>query len=143
MTYTISKDFAFSAAHQLSHLPDEHPCSRMHGHNFIVKVTLASNTLDEVGFVMDYRELKPLGDFIDATFDHRLLNDVVEFSPTAENMTRFLYDWCSERGWPVASVAWSETPKTWASYTPSPAPLPNPAPLQKVALATTTRPPTE
>lgn len=116
--YTISKDFAFSAAHRLEGLPPEHPCSREHGHNFIVRVTLRSYTLNDVGFVVDYNELKALGRFIDETLDHRHLNEVLDFNPTAENLARYLYDWCRER-WPdVAAVSVSETPKTWATYSP-------------------------
>src|SRR5215468_9371730 len=34
--YTISKFFEFSAAHHLTGLPDDHPCSRVHGHNYVV-----------------------------------------------------------------------------------------------------------
>ena len=34
--FEIRKQFTFSAAHQLDHLPKDHPCSRIHGHNNIV-----------------------------------------------------------------------------------------------------------
>lgn len=30
----IAKGFHFSASHQLYRLPEEHPCARMHGHNY-------------------------------------------------------------------------------------------------------------
>lgn len=116
MTYTISKEFAFSASHQLSHLPPEHQCSRLHGHNILVRVTLTSHYLDATGFVLDYGELKPLKEWIDATLDHRHLNDVVDFNPTAENFCKYIYDLCTSWKWPVLKVEWSETPKTWASY---------------------------
>ena len=116
--YTISKEFAFSAAHHLEGLPESHPCSRDHGHNYVVRVTLRSHTLNEVGFVVDYNELKALGRFLDETLDHRDLNEVLDFNPTAENLARYLYDWCRER-WPeVTAVSVSETPKTWATYSP-------------------------
>jgi 6-pyruvoyl-tetrahydropterin synthase len=44
MTYTISKEFAFSAAHHLNGLPPSHPCSRVHGHNYVVRVVLRRET---------------------------------------------------------------------------------------------------
>lgn len=116
--YTITKDFHFSASHRLAHLPDDHPCARLHGHNFVVRLHLASPVLDEVGFVVDYRALTGFSDWLDDTFDHRHLNDLVDFNPTAENMTRYLYDTAKEMGLPVSAVSWSETPKTWATYRP-------------------------
>lgn len=115
--YEISKDFAFSASHTLTGLPDDHPCARLHGHNFVVRLFLGSEVLDDVGFVMDYRALDEFKQFLD-TFDHRHLNDLVPFNPTAERMARYLYQWADRKGWPVTAVAWSETPKTWATYRP-------------------------
>lgn len=119
--YAISKEFAFSASHVLDGLPPDHQCGRLHGHNIVVRVTLASDTLDEVGFVLDYGALAPLKDHIDASFDHRHLNDMVDFNPTAENFCHYLYTWCERLGWPVQMVEWSETPKTWASFSRRPA----------------------
>lgn len=115
--YTITKDYAFSASHQLAGLPEDHQCARMHGHNIVVRVTLASPTLDEVGFVLDYGQMAPLGEWLDAEFDHRHLNDTVDFNPTAENFSRHIFETVESWGWPVVKVEWSETPKTWAAYT--------------------------
>ena len=114
--YAISKEFAFSASHELRGLHPDHQCARLHGHNFIVRVTLANPTVNAVGFVLDYGDLSPLKEFIDTHLDHRHLNDVVSFNPTAENWCRYLFEWCEARGWPVEKVEWSETPKTWASF---------------------------
>ncbi|HUM68046.1 MAG TPA: 6-carboxytetrahydropterin synthase, partial [Chloroflexota bacterium] len=38
--YTISKQFHFSASHQLNGLPLEHQCARLHGHNYEVELIL-------------------------------------------------------------------------------------------------------
>jgi len=117
--YTITKDMHFSASHQLANLPDSHPCGRLHGHNFIVRLHLSSPTLDNVGFVTDYNNLREFQAWIDDQFDHRHLNDVVSFNPTAENMCRYLYEQAHEKGLTqVSAVSWSETPKTWATYQP-------------------------
>jgi 6-pyruvoyltetrahydropterin/6-carboxytetrahydropterin synthase len=116
--YRITKEFHLSASHQLAGLPDWHPCGRVHGHNYIIKVTLAADTLDAHGFVLDYNDLDPLKSYLDNKFDHRHINDRVDFQPTSENLARYLYDWCRDMGWPIESVAVSETPKTWAEYRP-------------------------
>lgn len=117
--FRVSKEFHFSASHQLNGLPEDHPCARLHGHNYIVVVELESETLNQVGFVRDYRELAPLKTFIDNELDHRHLNDILgDDCVTAEHMAKYLYDWCKAR-WPETSaVRVSETPKTWAEYRP-------------------------
>lgn len=116
--YRISKEFHFSASHRLDHLPADHQCARLHGHNYVVVVELASAELDADGFVRDYHELKALKDHLDAEFDHRHLNDVLEGPPTAERLARHLFDWARSR-WPdVSAVKISETPRTWAEYRP-------------------------
>lgn len=117
--YTIYKQFHFSASHQLMGLPDDHPCARFHGHNYIVEVELRSETLDSVGFVRDYRELGPLKSYIDDELDHRHLNDVLgDDQVTAERLARHFYDWSKARWAEVSAVRVSETPKTWAEYRP-------------------------
>lgn len=116
--YRISKEFHFSASHRLDHLPADHPCARLHGHNYIVVVELAAAELNADGFVRDYRALAPLKAYIDDRLDHRHLDDVLDGPSTAENLARHLFEWCAAR-WPeTAAVRISETPKTWAEYRP-------------------------
>ncbi len=115
--YTITKRFDFEASHRLGGLPEGHKCSRMHGHSYRVEIVLESEQLDERGFVVDYGELKPLGDLIDRRFDHCHLNDFI-LQPTAENIARTLYEFAVMR-WPqTVAVRVSETAKTWATYQP-------------------------
>ena len=116
--YRIAKEFHFSASHQLSHLPSDHQCARLHGHNYVVVVELAAPTLNADGFVRDYHELAALKRYIDDQSDHRHLNDVLDGPSTAEALARHFFDWSRAR-WPeVAAVRVSETPKTWAEYRP-------------------------
>jgi 6-pyruvoyltetrahydropterin/6-carboxytetrahydropterin synthase len=41
--YTIAKRFAFSASHVIGGLPTDHPCARLHGHNYEVEVLAAAD----------------------------------------------------------------------------------------------------
>ena len=120
--YKISKDFSFSASHVLNGLPDGHQCGRLHGHNYVVRVTLSSPKLGAEGFVFDYGNLSPFKRWIDDTLDHRHLNDLMIVQPSAENIARWLSDVAREQvsiPSPVTvSVSVSETPKTWARWTP-------------------------
>lgn len=117
--YKICKEYHFSASHQLFQLPEDHPCARLHGHNYVVEVELQSATLNAVGFVRDYRELDALKAYIDEKFDHRHLNDVLgDDAVTAEQLARHFYEWCKAR-WPeVTAVRVKETPKSTAEYRP-------------------------
>jgi 6-pyruvoyltetrahydropterin/6-carboxytetrahydropterin synthase len=115
--YQIRKRFDFSASHQLEGLPEGHKCARPHGHNYIVEVVLEAKSLNDVGFVLDYGDLKPFKDYIDTYIDHRNLNELFDFQPSAENLAKHLYSWCrAEWGNLVKEARVSETPKTWASY---------------------------
>nr|WP_211228401.1 6-pyruvoyl tetrahydropterin synthase family protein [Glycomyces tenuis] len=74
---TITKEFHFSASHVLEGLPSWHPCSRMHGHNYVVVLELsaAPERLVPPGFVRDYRDLDKFKQWVDKTLDHRHLNE--------------------------------------------------------------------
>lgn len=116
--YRISKRFDFCASHQLTGLPEGHQCGRMHGHNYSVTVHLSVNDdgLDKVGFIRDYGELEVVKNFIDVNVEHKHLNDVVMFNPTAENLAKWFYDTLKPFIPEMNAVAVKETDKTEAVY---------------------------
>lgn len=117
--FKITKEFGFSASHQLVDLPPDHQCMRLHGHNYIVRVELQSADLNEVGFVRDYGDLKVISQYLDKNCDHRHLNDVYPDMQTSAELLaeRFFDDWKPLIPELVA-VSVSETPKTNAEYRP-------------------------
>jgi 6-pyruvoyltetrahydropterin/6-carboxytetrahydropterin synthase len=121
--YRIAKQFTVEAAHRLGGLPEGHKCARRHGHSYRVEVILAATVLRGPGFVVDFADLGPLKRHLEATLDHRDLNEVMAVEPTSENLARGLFEWCAaELGVPagvsVEAVRVSETPATWAEYRP-------------------------
>ena len=117
--YKISKQFPFSAAHSLHGLPEDHPCSRLHGHNYVVTVHLRSRELNSQGFVRDYNELRVVKKYIDATLDHRNLNDIMApLNSSAENLAKMIYDHFKPQLPELYAIEVSETPKTSAIYEP-------------------------
>src|SRR5918998_2936129 len=90
--FTIAKRFSFSASHVLTAVPEDHKCRRLHGHNYEVEVVCGTDELDQRGMVVDYYDLDPVRRFIDATVDHRHLNDVLDGEPTAERLAWWLYE---------------------------------------------------
>jgi 6-pyruvoyltetrahydropterin/6-carboxytetrahydropterin synthase len=124
--FTITKQFAFEASHQLDQMPEGHQCKRLHGHSYRVEVVLQSQHLDDKGMVVDYGDLDPFGVWLKETFDHRHLNDVFnEYGfaahTTAENLAWFMFQWLWNDASPegqeaLKAVRVSETQKTWAEY---------------------------
>lgn len=91
MAYELTIHGCFSAAHRLRGYQGE--CERLHGHNWRVEVVLASDRLDHLGMVMDFRDLKAvLGEAL-RVLDHEYLNELAPFdelNPTTENMCRYI-----------------------------------------------------
>lgn len=124
LMFAITKEFTFSASHQLAGLPAGHRCGRIHGHNYRVRLQLSAADLDDRGMVVDYTDLHPFGEWIDTHLDHQHLNDRLPdgVNPTAERLADILGAVALQQlelpaGVKVA-VGVSETPKTWAWWTP-------------------------
>ena len=124
MSFTIAKRFSFSASHQLTAVPEDHKCRRLHGHNYDVEIVCAADELDHRGMVLDYFDLDPVKAFVDEVVDHRHLNDVIPGEPTAERLAWWFFDELQTRlpaevAERVVAVRVHETPKTWAEYRPT------------------------
>lgn len=86
--YEVIKTLEISAAHRLK-LPYESPCTNLHGHNWKIKVFLRSEALNDEGMVMDFKQIK---EKIKKRLDHKVLNEELDFNPTAENLAKFICD---------------------------------------------------
>ena len=85
----VCKKFSFAAAH---YLPGHPTCGELHGHNYAVELALFGEVRDN-GMVIDFGDLKSVyKDRVHAQIDHRYLNMVVSFIPTAENLAAWIHD---------------------------------------------------
>ena len=84
--YKLDLEHTFSAAHQLTNAYDEKCNASLHGHNWRVKVIIKTNELQN-GMVIDFTKVK---DIINK-LDHKNLNEILEFEPTAENLSKYLH----------------------------------------------------
>lgn len=105
--YYISKTVHISGAHRLE-LPYESKCKDIHGHNWKVVVYLKSEELNDNGMILDFSEIKKYV----SRFDHKMINDLVDFNPTAENICKYFCDLIPH----CYRVDIWESVDSWASY---------------------------
>jgi len=116
--YEITTESHFCAAHSL--LNYEGPCENLHGHNWHVRATVRSETIDKSGLAIDFKILKrKLNDILDE-YDHSNLNDVIKESPSSECIARHIFYKLKEslaaNGVSVARIEVQETPGNSAAY---------------------------
>ena len=107
------KIFKFCASHYLPNVPSNHPCGRVHGHNYVVEVEVRGEMNPTRGWVEDFGSIKDNMKPILETLDHHNLNDIDGLgNPTAE----VLAGWIMGQ-YPVMNVyrirVW-ETDSCWA-----------------------------
>lgn len=88
----IFKEFSIEAAHWLPNVPEGHKCRRLHGHSFHIEIRVAGDLDPQLGWVMDFADLKAAFQTIEDQLDHRCLNDIAGLeNPTSENLARWIW----------------------------------------------------
>jgi 6-pyruvoyltetrahydropterin/6-carboxytetrahydropterin synthase len=88
----IFKEFSIEAAHWLPNVPEGHKCRRLHGHSFRIEIHAAGDLDPQLGWVMDFADLKTAFQPIEDQLDHRCLNDIAGLeNPTSENLARWIW----------------------------------------------------
>jgi 6-pyruvoyltetrahydropterin/6-carboxytetrahydropterin synthase len=111
--YTIRVSRSFSGAHQIH--GSRGRCENVHGHNYRVEVELSARHLNRPGMVADFARVG--AKIEDILPDHRMLNEVYDFNPTAENLARRFFELLSA-SLPVTLVRVWETDCCCAEYRP-------------------------
>lgn len=89
----IFKAFQIEAAHRLPKLPDDHKCSRLHGHSFRIEVRVSGEPDDHFGWVMDFADIKTAFQPLFDQLDHRYLNEIPGLeNPTSEILARWVWE---------------------------------------------------
>ena len=96
--YEVTIKKTFSAAHRISEIGGK--CEALHGHNFLVEVSIAAESLNKEGLLIDFRTVKQWTEEVLDQLDHTFLNDLEYFktrNPSSEQIARYLYGRIDER----------------------------------------------
>ena len=111
----------FASAHSLRNYPGD--CSRLHGHNWQVEVSVCSQVLDDNGIAIDFREIKKQTKLVIKRVDHQYLNEIEPFdllNPTTEKIVKYFYDedelLVNDENVKVNDVVIWETPRSAITY---------------------------
>lgn len=139
---TITRRFEFDAAHRV--LGHEGKCKDLHGHRYVIELTVTAPELDSLGRVIDFSVVKDrVGYWIDEHWDHNVLlnredtyvrlvnegqsrlpfifmsSEGIGINPTAENIAKDLAHVASQmlpEPIEVVKVRCYETPNCYAEY---------------------------
>ncbi len=86
----------------------------MHGHQWRAIVKICFEKTGENGIAWDFTNLKK----ITKKLDHKCLNDILDFNPTAENLAEYIFNEIRMQNntFSSLSVRICESPKNWCEY---------------------------
>ena len=90
--YEVWVRTSFSSAHHLRDYSGK--CENVHGHNWVVEVSIACESLNRIGLGIDFVEVKKKLAEVVEKLDHKDLNNLTflkKKNPSAENIAYFIY----------------------------------------------------
>ncbi len=113
----IFKTFTLESAHRLPNVPAGHKCARVHGHSFRVELHVSGAVDPQLGWVMDFADIKRAFEPVYQRLDHHYLNDVPGLdNPTSENLARYIWRELKPSLPQLARVVVHETCTSGCSY---------------------------
>lgn len=89
----IFKAFTVEAAHRLPNVPEGHKCARLHGHSFRIELHVSGDIDPDLGWVMDFADLKAAFKPLYDQLDHHYLNEIEGLeNPTSERLAQWIWD---------------------------------------------------
>ncbi|MEQ1557545.1 MAG: 6-carboxytetrahydropterin synthase [Methyloglobulus sp.] len=130
--FTITKDVYFCYGHRL--MNHQGKCRHLHGHSVKAAISIEREELDDQGMVCDFAAIRDCVEaYIDEHLDHNLLlhkhdplipalkanNErfwALDEHPTAEVLSKMIYQYLKETGFNVSQVVLWETASAYACY---------------------------
>jgi len=114
MPWTVRVKKSFEAAHYLTDYPEPGKREPLHGHTWRVEFFFRVERLNEAGIEIDFLEVER---FLDQVLpNYRCLNEIFDFSPSAENLARHFYEVVKKRFPSLQKVVVWETERGGAEY---------------------------
>lgn len=86
------------------YLPEHKSCGEPHGHTYKIEVTVEGEK--KKGIVIDFHDLKAVVREVLRDYDHRSLNEVIDF-PSCENLCESIYERLQGKlGFPFTLRVW-------------------------------------
>ena len=89
--HEVMIEMSFSSAHALRGYQGK--CENTHGHNYKVEVYVRGRELNNIGLLIDFKDLKAATRKVVDYLDHKNINELppfdVEINPSAEEMAAF------------------------------------------------------
>jgi len=112
--YILTVERSFDAAHKLE---DYHgKCANLHGHTWKIVGKFEYRLLKEIGYALDFSELKKVLNTVVDNLDHTYLNDLFDFNPTAEQLAKYIYGEVKKLSEELVSITVYETPTNKVEY---------------------------
>ena len=130
--FIITKEVYFCYGHRLMHHPGK--CRNLHGHSVKASISIKQDVLNHQGMVCDFADVKDCVDgFINNVLDHNFLlhkDDPIipalianneqflglDDHPTAEVLSKMIYQHVKQQGFDVDQVVLWETSSACACY---------------------------
>ncbi|WP_020484959.1 6-pyruvoyl trahydropterin synthase family protein [Methylomonas sp. MK1] len=130
--YIITKEVYFCYGHRLMNHPGK--CRNLHGHSVKASISIKQHSLNDQGMVCDFSDVKDCVDgFINKVLDHNFLlhkddpiipalvanNEqflAIDEHPTAEVLSKMIYNHVKQQGFNVDQVVLWETASANACY---------------------------
>jgi 6-pyruvoyltetrahydropterin/6-carboxytetrahydropterin synthase len=89
----------------------------MHGHGYVIEVTVRGRAGARTGWVMDYAAIDAAAEPVVLSLDHRTLNDVEGLgNPTSEVLAKWIWDRVRPRLRGLVEVSVAESPRARCAY---------------------------
>ena len=130
--HRVTKVIDFCYGHRL--LNHGGKCRYLHGHNGLLEVEVEGETLDSLGLVIDFGDIQDMiKGWVDTNLDHKMVLSrrdpvapllkelgeplyLMDENPSAENISKLIYQQARSQGLMVSQVRLWETPSSCATY---------------------------
>ena len=117
MKITLCKDFEFEAAQAIPTFPEGHKCRSIHGHSFLITISVTGEVEPATGIYYDHARISEVMRPIIQQLDHSYLNEIPGLeNPTIEVMAQWFWTRLQPQLPGLSEIVIHETPRARCVY---------------------------